>query len=63
MFKTRISVEMKKIMKVVEDFIGREKLEKAVREVMTREERRIRAKKLAKMVNDAEIEKIFIYTV
>ncbi|XP_024005196.1 UDP-glycosyltransferase 73B1 [Eutrema salsugineum] len=51
--KTGVSVGVKKMIQVVGDFISREKVEKAVREVMVGEERRKRAKELAVMAKDA----------
>ncbi|KFK30050.1 hypothetical protein AALP_AA7G210500 [Arabis alpina] len=51
--KTGVSVGVKKMMKVVGDFISREKVDKAVREVMVGKERRRRAKELAEMAKDA----------
>ncbi|CAL9227935.1 unnamed protein product [Arabidopsis halleri] len=51
--KTGVSVGVKKMMQVVGDFISREKVERAVREVMVGEERRKRAKELAEMAKNA----------
>ncbi|CAH8295560.1 unnamed protein product [Eruca vesicaria subsp. sativa] len=51
--KTGVSVGVKKMMKPVGDFISKEKVEKAVREVMAGEEMRKRAKQLADMAKDA----------
>jgi UDP:flavonoid glycosyltransferase YjiC (YdhE family) len=51
--KTGVSVGVKKMMQVVGDFISREKVEGAVREVMVGEERRKRAKELAEMAKNA----------
>ncbi|CAA7027980.1 unnamed protein product [Microthlaspi erraticum] len=54
--KTGVSVGAKKQVKVMEDLISREKVEKAVREVLVgdeAEERRRRAKKLAEMAKAA----------
>ncbi|XP_009108748.1 UDP-glycosyltransferase 73B1 [Brassica rapa] len=51
--KTGVSVGVKKMMKPDGDFITKEKVEKAVREVMAGEEMRKRAKQLADMAKDA----------
>ncbi|VVB10419.1 unnamed protein product [Arabis nemorensis] len=51
--KTGVSVGVKKLVKVVGDFISREKVRKGVREVMVGEERRRRAKELAEMAKNA----------
>ena len=51
--KTGVSVGVKKMMQVVGDFISREKVEGAVREVRVGEERRQRAKELAEMAKNA----------
>ncbi|KFK30049.1 hypothetical protein AALP_AA7G210400 [Arabis alpina] len=48
-----VSVGVKKMTKATGDFISKEKVEKAVREVMVGEERRERVKELAKMAKDA----------
>ncbi|XP_006283463.2 UDP-glycosyltransferase 73B1 [Capsella rubella] len=51
--KTGVSVGVKKMMKVVGDFISREKVERAVKEVMAGDERRKRAKELGEMAKTA----------
>ncbi|CAH2076916.1 unnamed protein product [Thlaspi arvense] len=51
--KTGVSVGVKKMSRVVGDFISRDKVDRAVREVMAGEERRKRAKELAEMAKDA----------
>ncbi|KAL1215790.1 UDP-glycosyltransferase 73B1 [Cardamine amara subsp. amara] len=51
--KTGVCVGVTKMSKVVGDFISREKVERAVREVMCGEERRKHAKELAEMAKDA----------
>lgn len=51
--KTGVNVGVQKMMKPVGDFISREKVEKAVREVMAGEEMKKRAKQLAEMAKDA----------
>ncbi|KAG2318636.1 hypothetical protein Bca4012_055162 [Brassica carinata] len=51
--KTGVSVGVQKMMKPVGDFISREKVEKAVREVMVGEEMKKRAKQLAERAKDA----------
>uniref|UniRef100_A0A1J3JFG9 Glycosyltransferase n=1 Tax=Noccaea caerulescens TaxID=107243 RepID=A0A1J3JFG9_NOCCA len=51
--KTGVSVGVKKMMRVVGDFISRDKVERAVRQVMVGEEMRKRAKELAEMAKDA----------
>lgn len=51
--KTGVSVGVQKMIQVVGDFISREKVERAVREVMVGEERRKRAKELAEMAKNA----------